>query len=693
MRTEKKKVFVSPKRDGVGAFVERTAQPETYKPVDLLSGFGPARPQGLMARALTNGAGVSFAARHQGPKDTMAKLVPTGDAIVQQGEHPLRRLSFRDTEGALDLDVEITYYPEHGAMLLAGQATNTGNQPIEHIQHLRSLHVAFDAAWSGDTTPHTLGGGTTHFCFPPYAFQMDERLIMGSLWSEIAIDSGDTGRSSDDKMPFFFLTDDEGGSGVFGALEWSGSWKMGFHRKDEYLYVYGGMRDVDTTLRPGETLAFPRALLGFWDGDLDAGHNALRRFIRAWYPKCMGEDVGAPVTWNHAFTFGPSICDAVFRKQVPVCRDLGFEWMQIDWGWYGGCQAHKNADGSAARGIGNWFTVDEERFPDGIEPLADLVRENGMRYCTWIDPEQASPISDMARRYPQWMLYHPDAGAKKMCLVNFALPQVQDFFIDLICGLVRKWGVHKLKWDNNIDPQAYWSYHDDPAHRGMLEMGHIRGVWRVWDAIREKNPGLVLENCSSGGRRFDLGTFGHAHLHHGSDFNFHDDIVRNQIHGMNTVMPSYRVIHTCTWGGHDYPDTYVQTRFGGILRFSQDFASWPAQDLARTKQHIEVYKSIRHLLREDYYPLFPQPRAMTDWDGWQFHAPDSGEGFVQVFRMRGKGATVRVRLMALKPNKAYVLENPYTGDVMEILGEQLMDKGIEVETGENTAVLWHYHEE
>ncbi len=689
-RTEKRMVYKSCKRDGVGAFQPRTVTAGFAQDADLLAGLGDARPDGLMSRALVPCAGVSVCARHQTTDGTMAGLAMVSDEMTAGGNRPKRLIRFEEAAGDLRLDVHITYYPEHSAMLLEGKAFNRGTKLIEHVERLNSFHVAFDAAWTGDTKLHTIGGGTTHFCFPPYAFQMDERILMGSLWPDIKIDSGETGRSSDDKMPFFFLTDDEESSGVYGALEWSGAWEITLKRQDEYLYVKGGIRDVDTTLRPGEELTFPRALLGFWDGDIEDGRNALRRFIRDWYPKYRGEDLGAPVTWNHAFTFGPSICDEIFRKQVPVCAELGFEWMQIDWGWFGGCVLHKEAGGDASTGIGNWFSVDENRFPNGIEPLADLVRAHGMKYCTWVDPEQASPTSDMARAYPQWMLYHPSPGEKNMCLVNFGLPEVQAFFIDLICGLVKKWGIHKLKWDNNIDPMAYWTHHDDPAHRGMLQLNHIRGVWRVWDEIRRLNPTLVLENCSSGGRRFDLGAFGHAHIHHGSDFNFQDDIVRNQIHGLNTVMPSYRVIHTCTWTGHDYPDTYVQTRFGGILRFSQNFADWPKEDLARTKRHITVYKSIRHLLKEDYYALFPQPRALTDWDGWQFHAPETDEGFLLVFRMHGEESSRTVYPRALAAEREYQFENPYTGEVFMKRGTDTMAEGICVELEKNSALLLHY---
>jgi alpha-galactosidase len=310
-----------------------------------------------------------------------------------------------------------------------------------------------------------------------------------------------------------------------------------------------------------------------------------------------------------------------------------------------------------------------------------------MKYCTWFDPEEAHPSSHLAREHPEWMLYIPE---KEMGLVNFGLREVQDWFLEHIQQRIDQWGIHKLKWDHNIDPQPFWAAHDDPEHRGLLQLRHVRGVYRVWEELTRRNPRLVLENCSSGGRRFDLGTFGRAHIHHGSDFNFQDDIVRTQISGVNTVMPTHRVIHTCTWGGPDFPDTYVQSRFGGILRFSQDFASWPAEALARVKRHIGVYKQVRHLLKEDFYPLFPQPRSLEEWDGWQFHDPRTQEGVVMAFRMHGPEGSRRPYLRALEPGQQYRFEDPYSGVTRLESGRALLENGLHFVLEPNSASILRY---
>ena len=663
--------------EGFHAFKERG--PVGYShPFRISDGFG--KLPGTMAQALLNGPGVSLS--FDGLKNQPAT---NGLRVVaDENDGEARRVTLRNEADTLQLSLRYVFHAKHNAIVIEGEIENIGFAPIEKVTELRSFDLAFDCALSGDVNLHTLGGGTTHFAFPPYAFELDKRRILGSLWTAIRIDSGDTGRSSDDKMPFFYLEAQDGQSGVYGGLEWSGLWHLDFHRESEYLYIRGGIEELNLTLRPGEKIVMPRALLGFYEGSIDDGRNAMRRFIGDWFPLYQGEDLGAPVTWNHAWTFFNSINEEIFRAQVPVVAELGFEWMQIDWGWF---ELDDISGHGIMENIGNWEREALSRFPEGIKPMADLVREHGMKYCTWLDPEQAGAASDFAREHPQWMLY---IDGEVMGMVNFGIRECQDWWIEFIGKLIEKWGIHKLKWDHNIDPRDYWRAHDDPNHRGLLQINHIRGVYRVWEEICRLHPALILENCSSGGRRFDLGTFARAHIQHGSDFNFHDDIIRNQISGCNCVMPTHRVIHTCTWGNHESPDIYVQSRFGGILRFSQDFASWPQPAIERMKKHIAVYKSVRHLLNQDFYAIFPQPRTQEVWDGWQYHDAESGEGFLMAFRMSGPDATQPIRLHGLDAAAHYELLDPYTDETQTMSGAALMNGEMSLTLEPNTAALRHY---
>ena len=40
----------------------------------------------------------------------------------------------------------------------------------------------------------------------------------------------------------------------------------------------------------------------------------------------------------------------------------------------------------------------------------------------------------------------------------------------------------------------------------MTEIRHIEGLYAMWDELRQRHPGLAIDNCASGGRRIDLET-------------------------------------------------------------------------------------------------------------------------------------------------------------------------------------------
>jgi len=88
---------------------------------------------------------------------------------------------------------------------------------------------------------------------------------------------------------------------------------------------------------------------------------------------------------------------------------------------------------------------------------------------------------------------------------------------------------------------------------------------------------------------------------------------------------------------------------------------------AYLKREIANYKAQRHLLMKDYYPLF-DPEHLTDYDGWQFHDPETDEGFFMVFRVRSPDDTATLHLGGLTPGTIYALTDVDTGQTQELAG-------------------------
>ena len=56
--------------------------------------------------------------------------------------------------------------------------------------------------------------------------------------------------------------------------------------------------------------------------------------------------------------------------------------------------------------------VDEQVWPDGLDPLIEHVRGLGMEFGLWFEPEMVNPDSDLFRAHPDWILSAGEAGRR-----------------------------------------------------------------------------------------------------------------------------------------------------------------------------------------------------------------------------------------------------------------------------------------
>ena len=63
-----------------------------------------------------------------------------------------------------------------------------------------------------------------------------------------------------------------------------------------------------------------------------------------------------------------------------------------------------------------------------------------------------------------------------------------------------------LRIDFNINPGSYWAQADGANRTGITENRYIQGLYALWDALLAAHPGLIIDDCSSGGRRIDVET-------------------------------------------------------------------------------------------------------------------------------------------------------------------------------------------
>lgn len=283
-------------------------------------------------------------------------------------------------------------------------------------------------------------------------------------------------------------------------LAWSGDTTWLVERLPEpagaFSAVLGGgelLRAGEIRLLPGEEYTSPTAFFAWSDAGTDGVADRFHQYMRARAshparPRPVIVNTWEAVYFDHRLE---PLLDLVDRA-----AEVGVERFVLDDGWFLG----RRADNA---GLGDW-AVDRTVWTSGLGPLADRVRERGLEFGLWFEPEMVNLDSEMAREHPEWLLAPAEGlgpAERHQYVVNVAHPEAFDYLLTSISALVAEYGIAYIKWDHNRLLQEAVSRVD--GRPGVSAQTHA--VYRLFDELRSRHPGLEIESCSSGGGRIDLG--------------------------------------------------------------------------------------------------------------------------------------------------------------------------------------------
>jgi alpha-galactosidase len=276
-------------------------------------------------------------------------------------------------------------------------------------------------------------------------------------------------------------------------------------------------------LRPGEEYSTPVVLGSCGDG-LDQASHRFHEHVRA-----LASHPGSarPVTLNS--------WEAVYFDQTPerltelasCAASVGVERFVLDDGWF----SSRRGDSS---GLGDW-TVSDDVWPDGLQPLIDVVHGCGMQFGIWVEPEMVNLDSELARRHPEWILAAGGRLPRPMRhqqALDLTIPEAWDDIHAQLEALLDAYEIDYIKWDFNRDLVEAGSQASGTAayHR------QVEAVYGLISALASAHPGLEIESCASGGGRLDLGILEHVQRVWTSDCL--DPVERERIHdGTDLLLP------------------------------------------------------------------------------------------------------------------------------------------------------------
>jgi len=580
--------------------------------------------------------------------------------------------TYEDTKTRLQVRCECILFKGFPAIewMLKFKNDAKGDTPI--IEDIQALDTTFTREGKGDFVLHrALGSSATRKDFAPVDELINHVLYLAPVG----------GRSSNTTAFPFFNVEATGEGGMIVGMGWSGQWAASLFRNESFsLHVRAGMELTHLKLHPGEEIRMPRILLLFWQGEGDnyiQGHNLLRRFIFAHH---MPKKEGKPVTLPFACSWArhDEANQATEQNQIDFASrflQYGAEYLWIDAGWF---------EGRWPKGVGTWF-IRKDGFPNGLRPVSDALKKMGMGLILWFEPERVYQGSWLDREHPEWILKLP---GNPNGLLNLGNEDARRWLTEHISGMIESEGISVYRQDFNMDPLPYWRATDEPDRQGITEIRHIEGLYAFWDELLRRHPGLIIDNCASGGRRIDLETVSRSVVLWRTDYQyFEPNGYQSHTYGISFYLPS-------TSTGNAYPEVYSfrSSMNNGLVLgwnvYQPDIPSlWRITPPGREKEPFpaeqarrlaEEFKSIRHFFYGDFYPLTPHSVTDDTWIAYQFHREDLRQGTVLAFR-RPKCTiiTTRLKLKGLSPTARYEVHFKDSGVKQTFTGKELAD-GLDV---------------
>lgn len=436
----------------------------------------------------------------------------------------------------------------------------------------------------------------------------------------IHVTDSTVGASSNRHNPAFLIkrlgADERQGEVIGCNLLYSGNHYSAVERThQDTLRIAWGINPhcFDWKLRPGETFVTPQAVMSFSACGINGFAANMHRFINAHIIPQNFRYVERPIVLNN---WEATFFDFNKRKILTMARQaasLGVEMFVLDDGWFG----KRNNDHA---GLGDWV-VNTKKLPGGLGKLARQINEMGLRFGLWFEPECVNPDSDLYRKHPDWAIQIPGrdpALGRNQLTLDLTRSDVRDYIVTAVDEILCCANIEYVKWDYNRHISD--AFGSTLSNQGEFFHRYILGLYEVLRRIfKEKHPHILLESCSSGGNRFDLGMLTFSPQIWTSDDT--DAAERLDIQrGMYCFYPPSSIschVSMCP-NQQTLRNIALSTRFHvaafGVLGYELDFGELTPEERRQIKAQIAFYKAHRRTFQFGHFRrYFPKQGQRESW--------------------------------------------------------------------------------
>ncbi len=507
------------------------------------------------------------------------------------------------------------------------------------------------------------------------------------------INSSTTGGSSNQHNPGFLLserhaTQDTGWVYGFNLIYSGNHYGTVEMNQADIVRVMLGVHDhcFEWELQSNEKFETPEAVMTFSDAGFNGMSHHFHDFINAHIVRSDWKDRERPVLLNnweaHFFDFNES----KLLKLAERGKKLGIELFVLDDGWFG----KRNNDKA---GLGD-YDVNKKKLPSGIRGFAKAIQSKGLSCGLWFEPEMVNEDSNLYRAHPEYAITLPGKNptyGRNQRVLDLCKPQVQDYIVEHVSRILDESGITYVKWDMNRHIAE--AYSEVLRNQGEFFHRYTIGLYSVLKRIFEPRPHILLESCSSGGNRFDLGMLCYSPQIWSSDNT--DPIERLAIQeGLSYLYPLSTMGAHVSAAPHQQTlrQTSLSTRFNvaafGCLGYELDLKYLTKVEKEEVAEQIAFYKQHRHIFQYGEFNRVDYPK--DNKVQWQVRERDGSRavtGFFQTLATASEGYDY-LRILGLNKDTTYRLETKpqniyvkrFGGLVKHLLPVELNPEGLLLRT-------------
>lgn len=394
------------------------------------------------------------------------------------------------------------------------------------------------------------------------------------------------------------------------------SWQMEVYRRGDDVNLSGGLADYDfghwmKQVKPGETFVSPTAILSVCRGGIWEISQRLTAALNETVNRGPESEQELPVIFNeYCTTWGcPShenICGI-----LEAIKDKGFSYFVIDCGWY----KQEGIPWDVAMGD---YHVSGELFPEGLDKTVGAIKSYGLKPGIWFEIDN---VGEKAESYQntEHLLQRNGAPLTTSMRRFWDMRQdwVQKYLEERVIGTLRKYGFAYMKMDYN-DTIGVGCDGAESLGEGLRE--NMEASLFFIRKVKREIPGIILENCSSGGHKLEPLMMSECSMASFSDAHECEEIpiIAATLH--RVILPRQSQI----WAVIREEDSLkriaysMANTFLGRMCLSGDVtrltdAQWDVID-----RGIAFYKKAAPIIRDGYSRLYgPEVTSYRHPKGWQ----------------------------------------------------------------------------